>query len=761
MGGLREENERLDARLALLAREEAPLRLRLGQALEVLRGGGSFDRGFSSLSAYVLERCDRSVRWVEAACCLARRLEALPGLRQAVAQGAVSWSMADLVTRVAQPGDEAQWLEAAEGRTVRQMRLLVAKAMAARRLVTANESSCIDFEEDAEDLAPSSGGQELQGSAIDVERHTAREGLDPCAAVNADDGTSAGKGNVDRGGVRDVARAGEASEREDADGDMPSGELCTLTCTVNQEEAWLFEATRLLLAHMGVHGTDAQSEALLAEGQGTLLATCPVDILDLERLKDSDMAQQRWARELARWRVEAEVSCENQFCGLLWASRDRRFSLEPADEKLAGEQNAFMKSRGEGGRRPVAEPRSVVASAAARGMAALEELKWSALDAHVRELSQALAQHELDVSRLVLQLQRAGGWRGLGYATEAQYARERLGWSISSLRGRRSLALRLEKLPRVSEALGTGQIGLEAALQVVRVAAASTEAAWVERARQRTVKHLREEVTAALVAIRFSGEAECVPPTEAEMTAFQNLEQAVVSGRACQGEPIFVSNDTSAVGSRARSPRTAERRLAEPASAQRRVWYVMLSSLARWLDGGLQLSAEWPSCSVKSDEAKPAHAKQSSSARASAGRVTLRLRMSRSTFTWWRGLESQARCWIPRGMSWLRFLCLSMWQAWRHLPGVSVAYSQIYVRDCYRCLSPVCNRRDVTPHHLKFRSAGGSDDPENIGSFCTWCHLSGVHGGRIRATGTAALIHWEIGAGPPCLVVHGRERLAA
>jgi hypothetical protein len=109
----------------------------------------------------------------------------------------------------------------------------------------------------------------------------------------------------------------------------------------------------------------------------------------------------------------------------------------------------------------------------------------------------------------------------------------------------------------------------------------------------------------------------------------------------------------------------------------------------------------------------------------------------------------------------LRFLCLSMWQAWRHLPGVSVAYSQIYVRDCYRCLSPVCNRRDVTPHHLKFRSAGGSDDPENIGSFCTWCHLSGVHGGRIRATGTAALIHWEIGAGPPCLVVHGRERLAA
>jgi hypothetical protein len=37
-----------------------------------------------------------------------------------------------------------------------------------------------------------------------------------------------------------------------------------------------------------------------------------------------------------------------------------------------------------------------------------------------------------------------------------------------------------------------------------------------------------------------------------------------------------------------------------------------------------------------------------------------------------------------------------------------------------------------------------------------------VHGGRIRASGTARLVHWELGApGSPCLVVHGRERLAA
>src|SRR6185295_3271319 len=105
-----------------------------------------------------------------------------------------------------------------------------------------------------------------------------------------------------------------------------------------------------------------------------------------------------------------------------------------------------------------------------------------------------------------LEFHRADGWRRLGYASEAQYARERLSMSRSSLAARRALALRLEALPRVAEALGSGQIGVEAATQIVRVATARTQAAWVERAQKRTIKFLREEVSAALIAVRLSGE---------------------------------------------------------------------------------------------------------------------------------------------------------------------------------------------------------------------------------------------------------------
>jgi hypothetical protein len=306
--------------------------------------------------------------------------------------------------------------------------------------------------------------------------------------------------------------------------------------------------------------------------------------------------------------------------------------------------------------------------------------------------------------------------------------------SRSSLLARRALAVRLEALPYIAEALGAAHLGVEAALQVARVATPSTQRAWVERARHRTIKHLREEVAAALTAQRISGESDCPPPAVTETDAFHELERAASSGRIGQLWSAAAPRQAASVSA---PP-------GEVTSAARRAWHVMLASLTEWLGGGVQMSAV------------PA------TQRRRAGRVSIRLRVSLATRDAWRGLETQARRWLPRGMSWLRFCCLSLWRAWRHLLNPDVAYGQIYIRDRYRCTSPVCNRRDITPHHLQFRSRGGSDNDDNVAAVCVWCHLFGIHGGRIRAEGTASDIRWELGApGEPCLVVHGRERLAA
>ncbi len=64
----------------------------------------------------------------------------------------------------------------------------------------------------------------------------------------------------------------------------------------------------------------------------------------------------------------------------------------------------------------------------------------------------------------------------------------------------------------------------------------------------------------------------------------------------------------------------------------------------------------------------------------------------------------------------------------------------------------------MTPPHQIFRSQGGGDEPENLISLCLWCHLFGVHTGRIRARGPASNVRWELGR-EPILVVQGRTKL--
>jgi len=684
----------LDAHLAALAHVEAGLRLSLGQALEVLSRGGVFALGFSSLAAYVLERGERSARWAEGARCLARRLEALPELRRAVACGEVSWSMAELVARVARPEEEAWWLQATASLTVRKMRQLVQNAATAER-------------EAGRDQAP-------------THRAVAKQ---PAANSTAD-AASADAASADAASGMDIppAAANEATMASNASAEETE-EMCTLVCTVDREEAWLFEATRHLLEHLGERNSNAQVEALLAEGQITLLAALPRGALDIDAVEQLDTRQQRWREQLERWRSEAEERCEERI----------RAAMPGASSSGAGPNSKSTSPN------PATSTAPDVGHVAAAGLAPLQVATARELDETVRALSQALARHELELSQAALRLHRADGWRRLGYATEAQYARERLGVSRSSLIARRSLAMRLEALPQVAEALGTAQLGVEAALQIVRVATALTQGAWIQRAQRRTIKHLREDVAAARMAVRLSGEADCPPPADDEIELLQELERAVLSGTACRGRVAPVSNEAL--------PRTPQVECA--AAGPRYAWRAMLQSLSRWLESGVQMSAA------------PAAAATGRNV-ASAGRVELRLRVSRSTHTWWRGLEAQARRWLPRGMSWLKFLCLSLWKGWQHLLGTDVAYGQIYLRDRYRCTSPVCSRRDVTPHHLKFRSAGGSDEGDNVAAVCTWCHLFGIHGGRIRAAGPAHNIHWELGApNDPCLVVDGRERRAA
>ncbi len=558
-----ERLEELDAELARRASESGRLRFEMGRGLHLLeRSGGHHALGFSSIEAYALERCERSASWTQKARSLARRLDGLPLLVDALISGSLSWSMAAVLATVASPDDADFWLGEASRRTVREMKALVLEK-------------------------------------------------------------------------RGVTEDGEPPEAE--------AELRTLTLTVPREDAWCFEQAKLLGRHLGERTNADFVLGLVAESTSTLCSELPSRAI--ESPDDEVMSPQRaWERELARMRAEAEERCESHF----------RRGPEP---------------------RPHVEP-----------------LLWpeqpEGVDRQLRELSRELVGREVAFGRALDAFFAADGWRRLGYASAAQYARERLGTSLSSVKAKRRLVKRLGQLRFLADAVDRGELGYEAARLVAEVATGATVEAWVTRATERTLRHLREEIDSAELLARWSESTAVLPPSEAEVRQVQDLERDVLTG---------------------------------------------------------QMSAPSP---------------PPPSASLSPAKVTLHLRVNASTardFRHWEAIYLRHRGATLRGTTFLRFACELFIDTWRPRPS-DVEYSHIYQRDLHRCQSPCCGRRDVTPHHLRFRSHGGDDSEENLTSLCTWCHLEGIHRGQISAAPPASNIRWSFGRSAHT-VVEGRRRV--
>jgi len=61
---------------------------------------------------------------------------------------------------------------------------------------------------------------------------------------------------------------------------------------------------------------------------------------------------------------------------------------------------------------------------------------------------------------------------------------------------------------------------------------------------------------------------------------------------------------------------------------------------------------------------------------------------------------------------------------------------------------PGCSRAAAHAHHVRFRSAGGTDEAGNLVALCAAHHLHGVHAGYLRVRGRApSSLVWELGRG--------------
>jgi len=380
-------------------------------------------------------------------------------------------------------------------------------------------------------------------------------------------------------------------------------------------------------------------------------------------------------------------------------------------------------------------------------------LGLEALDARIRHYSAELASRDLFFGRVAQRFLALRGWQPLGFATEAHYARERLGMSRASLRSKVSLARRSQGLDHVIDALQQGRIGFEAAQLLIRIATPTTERAWVDRATRRTFKHLREEVQAVEMATRFAGETDRSPPSEEHIKQVQALERSILSGellrniaraRLPERDERDQRNQPNDRDDRAGTDE-AHARPSQAPSAQSTP--VQISGTPDDEAAAVQISGS------PKDEA-PNEAVQISGT--PGAKVTLRIRVPGDLLLHYRQLERLHRKKLPN-TSFIQFLCTTFWQTWVPTLGVSDRWEAIYRRDRYRCTSPVCHQRNVTLHHVKYRASGGTDNPDNLTCPCAFCHLEGEHAGRLKILPPGSDPTWLLGR-RPILRVHRRER---
>ena len=82
--------------------------------------------------------------------------------------------------------------------------------------------------------------------------------------------------------------------------------------------------------------------------------------------------------------------------------------------------------------------------------------------------------------------------------------------------------------------------------------------------------------------------------------------------------------------------------------------------------------------------------------------------------------------------------------------GKVAARHRVFERDGWRCAVPGCtSMQNLHDHHIRVRSAGGSNDPANRVTLCAFHHLRGVHAARLRCGGRAPdRLTWQIGLRP-------------
>jgi len=347
------------------------------------------------------------------------------------------------------------------------------------------------------------------------------------------------------------------------------------------------------------------------------------------------------------------------------------------------------------------------------------------LDERFRRAHEMERRLDARVGPLLVRVWERWAHRALGYATREAYARERLGMDPTRARA----LVRLERTAGVSPAFASAV--RSGVLSCVKASALEPLVfadplgrfveQWIDWAGRITVRRLRDDVERALAlwetdlpAFRQDGGLPSDAREEREIRATPKGAERIVA-QADRVLPWVVSEEADSLG----------RIQAPPKSAP------LETCWARFIG-----------------PAETVHLLR-------AVLSTVRRRLERETGR------------LPTAGEALGVMLDHALSSWGELDAKVRASHAVFARDGWRCAAPGCSSmQNLHDHHIRFRSAGGTDELTNRVTLCACHHLRGVHAGLLRCAGQAPEgLRWELGirsgAAPRLVYRSGDVRVGA
>jgi hypothetical protein len=357
-----------------------------------------------------------------------------------------------------------------------------------------------------------------------------------------------------------------------------------------------------------------------------------------------------------------------------------------------------------------------------------------AVDRDLRRLVTEKQRQDAILAEHLRAVARRRGYREAGFTSLEEYANDRFGLSPRTLYCLLALHRALEALPALRRAFLAGRVTASQAVLIGSVANVLSMERWIGRAEQVTLRRLQDEVG----FVRHLRESR---PAIWERLDGGPLPEGVilVPGQA----PRLHASAPSTT-----SPTAAEADAASGAAIGVASPEVPLTAaeLLRLLE--------------EAEAATPLPAKP----------CTIRLWLEREVKELWLAALARLRAGADVDLREWEALALILKEFWRVWDNAETRRQRrdnpTLERDGWRCTAPGCGSVGtgrLHEHHIRFRSAGGTEEASNLTTLCTGHHLGLLHEGRMRCSGLAPddLI-WELGIEPgrgPFQVFRGEARV--